>query len=156
MRTWAASIVTLIFLALVTCYCYFNWQQVRTLNPNEIGDLVAGIGSILAFLWLIFGYFQQGQELKENTIALQGQEKQLLEQAKQTKELARFAKAQSEAMNALAQATKQSVSHDKSLSENAKKANDLTSKLIASFDNQSKATEKLVKAIHAAAIKLNR
>jgi len=156
MRTKFAIGITIIFIGLVSIYCYFHWSKVSILQPNEFGDLIAGIGSILAFFWLTFGYFQQGQELKENTLALQNQELQLREQAQQTKDLAKFARAQAEAMKALADATKQSVAHDKSLSDHTRKSNELTQKLISASDKQAKATLDLVKAIGVAATRLRK
>ena len=42
---------------------------------NEWGDFLAGASSPVAFLWLVFGYMQQGEELRENTQAL-AQQKQ--------------------------------------------------------------------------------
>lgn len=155
-RTIFAFIVTLLFLIAVGVYCFFNFNQLVSLQPNEVGDLIAGVGSILAFFWLIFGYFQQGQELKENTVALKQQEAQLQEQAKQTKELAIFAKAQADAMKSLAKATEQSVGHDKSLAMYTKASNELSKKLIQASEKHAKATTDLVKSINGAAVKLSR
>jgi hypothetical protein len=44
---------------------------------NEWGDFFAGASAPLAFLWLVIGYFQQGDELSQNTKALEQQEKAL-------------------------------------------------------------------------------
>ena len=46
------------------------------LDLNELGDFFAGVMAPLAFLWLIVGYFQQGDELKNNTEALKAQVKE--------------------------------------------------------------------------------
>tara|TARA_R110002167_G_C12247183_1_gene611536 strand:+ start:31 stop:498 length:468 start_codon:yes stop_codon:yes gene_type:complete len=154
MRTRVALLVTLLFLSIIILYCYSYWGLVSELKPNELGDLIAGTGSILAFFWLIFGYFQQGQELKENTLALQNQELQLREQAQQTKDLAKFARAQAEAMKALADSTKQSVAHNKSLSDHTRKSNELSQKLIVATEKQAKATTDLGKAISIAATRI--
>ena len=40
---------------------------------SAYGDFLAGAVAPIAFLWLILGYMQQGQELKENTNALRQQ-----------------------------------------------------------------------------------
>lgn len=40
---------------------------------NELGDYIAGVAATLAFLWLILGYQQQGEELEQNTAALRQQ-----------------------------------------------------------------------------------
>lgn len=41
--------------------------DVFKLDPNEIGDYLAGLLTPLALLWLVLGYCQQGKELKQNT-----------------------------------------------------------------------------------------
>lgn len=45
--------------------------------PNAWGDFFAGVSAPMAFLWLVVGYFQQGDELRQNTQALKLQEKAL-------------------------------------------------------------------------------
>ena len=52
------------------------------LDPNEMGDFLAGVTAPVAFLWLIVGYFQQGDELRQNTKALRLQERELKKQAR--------------------------------------------------------------------------
>ncbi|WP_431046715.1 hypothetical protein [Roseateles sp. L2-2] len=52
---------------------------------NEWGDFCAGFFAPLAFMWLVLGYLQQGEELRQNTVAL---EQQLLE-LRQTVEVGR-------------------------------------------------------------------
>ncbi len=66
--------VTLIYLFIVMIITDLN--DYTSLKLNEKGDLLAGIFSPLAFLWLVYGYLQQGQELKQNTkaLTLQGDE----------------------------------------------------------------------------------
>lgn len=44
---------------------------------NEFGDMLGGIFSPLAFLWLIVGYYQQQSELQQNTEALRLQADEL-------------------------------------------------------------------------------
>ena len=54
------------------------------MEPNEVGDVLAGFAGPLAFIWLVHGYFlqgvairQQGYELQQNTDALKLQADQL-------------------------------------------------------------------------------
>jgi len=53
----------------------------RTAEPpgklNEWGDFIAGFSAPLAFFWLVLGYMQQGDELKNNTKALELQANEL-------------------------------------------------------------------------------
>lgn len=44
---------------------------------NEWGDFIAGFSAPLAFFWLVLGYMQQGEELKNNTEMLRLQAEEL-------------------------------------------------------------------------------
>lgn len=65
------------------------WKHERllALPINEWGDFFVGAVAPLAFLWLALGYFQQGNELRQNTEALIAQERQLEKQAAATARL---------------------------------------------------------------------
>lgn len=69
------SIATIIYLLFV--YKLTNLGAFSKLKPNEVGDYLAGVFAPLAFLWLVFGYYQQGRELKLNTEALRLQADEL-------------------------------------------------------------------------------
>ena len=69
------SVATLIYLILI--FKLTNLDEISTLKLNEMGDYLAGVFAPLAFLWLVFGYYQQGQELKQNTVALRLQAHEL-------------------------------------------------------------------------------
>ena len=134
MRTNIAIILSVALVAGVSYLAFSRSVEVGELKLNEIGDFVAGIGSLLALLWLIFGYFQQGQELKQNTEALKGQQQELNRQAKETAQLVRFAKAQASAMEAFAKSMKDSVREDKELSRATKAQADATKALARSIE----------------------
>lgn len=55
-------LVTLFYLGVIMAIT--DLSDYKNLKLNEKGDLLAGIFSPLAFLWLVYGYLQQGQELK--------------------------------------------------------------------------------------------
>jgi hypothetical protein len=83
------------------------------MEPNELGDFLAGCFAPLAFLWLVLGFFQQGDELRNSVAALhlQGEElRNSVEQQKQLVEVTReqlgldHAKLQSEALAAVRRA----------------------------------------------------
>lgn len=63
---WATGLYLLLLAWLVVS----RWDTVRLMPLNEIGDTLAGVFSPLAFLWLVIGYFQQKEELAQNTQAL--------------------------------------------------------------------------------------
>ena len=67
------------------------------MTPNEWGDFLAGLVAPIAFLWLILGYFQQGEELRQNTKALELQQKELQNQVEETRFLVRESAAQAKA-----------------------------------------------------------
>lgn len=63
-------LLTLVWLAGVALYVYLGYDKFSTLNPNEIADFAAGVFAPLAFFWLVLGFFQQGQELRNSGKAL--------------------------------------------------------------------------------------
>lgn len=69
--------VTGVWLAVWIIAVLINVDLASGLDFNEWGDLIAGIASPLAFLWLVLGYLQQGHELKQNTDALRLQADEL-------------------------------------------------------------------------------
>jgi hypothetical protein len=69
---------------------------------NDWGDFLSGVTAPIAFLWLILGYFQQSEELRQNTDALLLQKRELERQAEETAKLARFSAQQAEATATLA------------------------------------------------------
>jgi hypothetical protein len=90
-RVWGVTTAYTGLLFILTASVVFGQVGVdsfRKMRPNEVGDLLAGIAGPLAFIWLVYGYFlqgiairQQAEELRQNTSALQLQEKALREQA---------------------------------------------------------------------------
>lgn len=80
------SLVTILYLWIV-CNLVINLEELKALKLNEKGDFLAGIFSPLAFLWLIFGYYQQGLELQQNTIALKRQATELANSVREQKRL---------------------------------------------------------------------
>ena len=71
---WGFSLIWSIFWAALL-FC--RWDAASIMPFNEWGDFFAGASAPLAFLWLVIGYFQQGDELSQNTKALEQQEKAL-------------------------------------------------------------------------------
>jgi hypothetical protein len=62
---------------LVGYYAIAHWTDLAALPANSLGDFAAGVVAPLAFLWLVVGYFQQGEELRQNTAALHLQAEEL-------------------------------------------------------------------------------
>lgn len=66
--------------------------EIGDMKPNEVGDLLAGVGGPFALIWLVYGYFlqglairQQAEELSQNTRALHLQEEALRAQVHELK-----------------------------------------------------------------------
>ncbi|MDH2633893.1 hypothetical protein [Acinetobacter nosocomialis] len=83
----AMIVLTTIYLFLVIGFAIFDLDKMRELKPNEWGDFFAGFFAPLVFLWLIFGYYQQGKELQQNTKALNLQAEELKNSVEQQEEL---------------------------------------------------------------------
>ncbi|ENX48775.1 MULTISPECIES: hypothetical protein [Acinetobacter] len=77
------EILSLIIVPVITIAYLLFIFKITELNAfmklelNAKGDFLAGIFAPLAFLWLVYGYYQQGQELKQNTEALRLQAEEL-------------------------------------------------------------------------------
>lgn len=69
--------LTLLYLILLGVYCVDRWQEIRAMQPNNVGDFLAGAFSPLAFTWLVLGFIQQGIELRQNSAALRLQAEEL-------------------------------------------------------------------------------
>lgn len=70
MKAWLKENLGLLITIVITAFYLMgimiitDLSEYKKLDLNEKGDLLAGIFSPLAFLWLVYGYLQQGQELK--------------------------------------------------------------------------------------------
>jgi hypothetical protein len=61
---WIGGLVTAGYLGLGAWYVTACWPEMLKLEPNELGDFLAGAFSPLAFFWLVLGFYQQGKELR--------------------------------------------------------------------------------------------
>ena len=84
-KTWIGIGVTVAWITLGCVLIYLRNGSILDLKLNEFGDFLAGFFSPIAFMWLIIGYFQQGEELKLNTAALKLQAEELRNSVEQLK-----------------------------------------------------------------------
>lgn len=69
------------------CFAVQDPARLLEMKLNELGDFLAGFFAPLAFLWLVLGYLQQGEELQHSTRALQLQAEELRNSVEQQREL---------------------------------------------------------------------
>ncbi|WP_194789088.1 hypothetical protein [Pseudomonas sp. UFMG81] len=85
--------LTLLWVLASAVFFGLNLQSNKLMSPNEVGDFLAGFFSPIALMWLVFGYFQQGEELKLNTEAVKLQVKELNLSVEQQRELVKVTQA---------------------------------------------------------------
>lgn len=86
LMTWGL-VGTGAYLLFLLALAWVKWPMLGDLEPNEFGDLLAGIFSPLAFLWLVLGFMQQGHELRQSSQALWLQGEELRNSVEQQREL---------------------------------------------------------------------
>ncbi|RXS92959.1 hypothetical protein [Acinetobacter junii] len=64
------TVISTLWLLLTVGFSIYQREDFINMKPNEFGDFLAGVFAPLGFLWLVLGYLQQGDELKQNTDAL--------------------------------------------------------------------------------------
>jgi hypothetical protein len=89
--------VTVLYVVALAIYAYVQSAAMLAMEPNEFGDALAGAASPLAFLWLVLGYLQQGDELRQNTEALRLQAQELRDSVEQQARLAETSQLQLDA-----------------------------------------------------------
>jgi len=74
---------------IVACGILICWKRgsLDGMKLNEFGDFAAGAFAPLAFLWLVLGYLQQGEDLRLNREALLLQAKELANSVQQQQAL---------------------------------------------------------------------
>lgn len=87
-RTKIAVVITVIYLVAFSLITGWRFKEVLELPLNEIGDFLAGAFGPLALAWLVFGYFQQGDELRQGTEALRIQGDELKNSVEQQHRIA--------------------------------------------------------------------
>ena len=86
-RRRAGVIISVVYLGVMFAYAIIQLGSLWELKPNELGDFLAGVFAPLAFLWLVLGFFQQGDELRQSSDALWLQGQELQNSVEQQREL---------------------------------------------------------------------
>lgn len=90
-------IASLVWFSVVTGLLFVDLEDTLEMKPNEWGDFLAGLTAPLAFLWLILGYLQQGDELRISNEALLIQAKELQNSVEQQRALVEVTREQVQA-----------------------------------------------------------
>lgn len=93
---WIGGIGSILYVLVMAVIAVFRWDELWQLDLNELGDFLAGAFGPLAILWLVLGYFQQGEELRQNTEALHLQAEELRQSVKQQEQMVKVAREQLE------------------------------------------------------------
>lgn len=95
--TWIGIAITAGYLIAAALLGWGEWDKFSQMKPNEVGDFLAGVVGPLALLWLILGYFQQGEELRQSSLALVQQAEELRRSVEQQQALVEVTRAQVDA-----------------------------------------------------------
>ena len=95
-RTRAGVLATIVWIFAVSYLAYREVGAFSEMAPNEWGDFFAGVFAPLAFLWLVLGYLQQGDELRLSTDALRLQAEELRNSVEQQRALVQVSREQVE------------------------------------------------------------
>ena len=112
-RIRIALAMTGIWLLAAAAYIYTRWPRIEEVEAFDVAVLVNGVVAPLAFLWLIIGYFHQGEKLHETTEALRRQTDLLAQQVQGTKSLALVAVRQTEATVRMVQLERQKLEEER-------------------------------------------
>ena len=94
LRTTIGTIVSVACLAVAGYLVLRDPAETANMKPNEWGDFLSGCFAPLAFLWLVLGYLQQGDELRLSTDALRLQAEELKNSVEQQRELVEVSRQQ--------------------------------------------------------------
>lgn len=88
--------LTLVYMAIMVALTWGRIGALGSMPLNEVGDFLAGAFGPVAFLWLVLGFLQQGDELRMSTEALKDQATQLESSVQHQLALVEATKQQSE------------------------------------------------------------
>lgn len=93
---WIGVAGTVLYLAVIAIFQWDNIYKIQSLTLNEFGDFLAGAFGPLAIFWIVLGFFQQGDELRNSVATLELQAKELAASVEQQRELVQVTREQLE------------------------------------------------------------
>lgn len=79
--------LTAAYLLSLAAYMASDWPAFSVMKPGEWGNFLGGAFAPLAFLWLVLGFLQQGEELRHSADALWLQGEELQHSVEQQRQL---------------------------------------------------------------------
>ncbi|VVT07706.1 hypothetical protein [Hoeflea sp. EC-HK425] len=93
---WFGVLTTLVYIGIFCWLFGAQISEIRTLEPNELGDFFAGVFGPVALFWVVLGFFQQGVELRHSVETLKLQAEELKNSVEQQRELVKASRDQIE------------------------------------------------------------
>jgi len=90
-------VLSAVWAILIAAYLIAKSINPLDLPPNEFGDFLAGVLGPLGILWIVLGFWQQGDELRSSVEALNLQSEELRNSVEQQKALVEVTRNQAEA-----------------------------------------------------------
>ncbi len=91
--TWGL-ILSGLYISALAIYAAFVWQAMLKMTPDQTATFLSGMFAPLAFLWLVLGFKQQGDELQNSARALWLQGEELRNSVEQQRQLVNVARDQ--------------------------------------------------------------
>lgn len=129
--------VSVVWILFISGLLFVQRADALTMKPNEWGDLFAGVFAPLAFLWLVLGYLQQGEELKLSTRALLLQAEELKNSVEQQRALVEVSRQQVES-------EREALAYERQLREDSARPNVLVAPSGGSFRGDGVSTYNVV------------
>lgn len=85
-------VASVAYIGTLAAYAWSEWSAMLAMKPDQFATFLSGVFAPLAFLWLVLGFRQQGDELQNSARALwlQGEElRNSVEQQRQLVEVSR-------------------------------------------------------------------
>lgn len=93
---WIGLACSVAYIAIMGIYALSVWHLMLEMKPADFATFLSGVFAPLAFLWLVLGFMQQGDELKHSAEALWLQGQELQNSVEQQKQLVGVTKEQLE------------------------------------------------------------
>ena len=90
------AVLSVSYLGALLAYAVIQRGPFLKMLPNEFADFLGGAFAPLAFLWLVLGFIQQGQELRISSDALRLQGDELRNSVEQQRQLVEVSRQQLE------------------------------------------------------------